>query len=117
MLGIHALSASLSLLAEVGVEEVARRVLANSAYLMETLGAVPGIEILTPRQDGRYAGIVSFRHPGVAAEDLHRRLLARNVICAQRGPGVRFSPHFHTSRSQLDAAVRAVAEICTTPGR
>jgi selenocysteine lyase/cysteine desulfurase len=110
MLGIHALSASLGLLAEVGMETVAARVLENSAWLMETLSALPGVEILTPRQSGRYAGIVSFRHRLVDAADLHQHLLARNVISAQRGGGVRFSPHFHTTRAQLAAAVAAVKE-------
>ncbi len=114
MLGIHALSASLSLLAEVGIEEVAARVLANSAYLMETLGALSGVEILTPQQAGRYAGIVTFRHSAVDPAELHRRLWARNVICAQRGGGVRFSPHFYTRREQLEAAVAAVQTAITT---
>lgn len=111
MLGIHALSASLSLLAEVGMETVAARVLENSAWLMAALSELPGVEILTPRQAGRFAGIVSFRHRRIDAADLHPRLLARNVICAQRGGGVRFSPHFHTTRAQLAAAVAAIAEI------
>jgi len=110
MLGIHALSASLGLLAEVGMDEVARRVLANSAWLMEALDAQPEVEVLTGHEAGRYAGIVTFRHRRVAAADLHQRLMARNVICAQRGDGVRFSPHFYTSRNQLEAAVAAVAE-------
>jgi len=110
MLGIHALSESLSLLAEVGMDEVAARVLANSAYLMERLAALSDVEILTPRQAGRFAGIVTFRHRRVDATELHRDLFARNVICAQRGSGVRFSPHFYTPRSQLDAAVAAVEE-------
>ncbi len=110
MVGIHALSASLALLAEAGMDQVAARVLANSTYLMEALSVVPDIEILTPRQTGRYAGIVTFRHQHLEAAELHRRLLARNVICAQRGNGVRFSPHFYISRMQLEAAVSAVEE-------
>ena len=36
------------------------------------------------------------------------RLWADNVICAQRGGGVRFSPHFYTPRQQLEKAVAAV---------
>ncbi len=110
MLGIHALSASLTLLAEVGMDEVETRLLANSAYLMESLGALPGIEILTPQQAGRHAGIVTFRHPHIDAAELHRRLSAHDVICAQRGGGVRFSPHFYTPRQQLGKAVAAVQE-------
>lgn len=109
MVGIHALSASLELLEEVGIDAVAARVLASSAYLMAALAALPGIEMLTPREPGRYAGIVSFRHTRVAAADLHARLLAQRVICAARGGGVRFSPHFYITAAQLDQAVAAVA--------
>lgn len=116
MLGIHALSASLALLAEVGMETVAVRVLENSAWLMEALSQLPGIEILTPRQPGRYAGIVSFRHRRIDAADLHPHLLVRNVVCAQRGGGVRFSPHFYTTEAQLAAAVTAVAEAISCQG-
>lgn len=114
MVGIHALSASLALLAEVGMEAVAARVLSNSAYLMKALSELPDIEILTPQQSGRYAGIVTFRHQRVDPADLHRRLLARNVICAQRGSGVRFSPHFYITRMQLETAVAAVEEALRT---
>jgi selenocysteine lyase/cysteine desulfurase len=110
MFGIHALAASLALLAEVGMDVVASRVLANSAYLMQALGGLAGIEIVTPQQAGRYAGIVSFRHRRIDAAALQRRLLARNIVCAERGGGVRFSPHFYTPRTQLQAAVDAVAE-------
>ena len=111
MLGIHALSASLGLLAEVGIEDVARRVLANSEYLLAHLSALPGIELLTPRETGRYAGIVTFRHQGTEPAELHRRLIARNILCAQRGGGVRFSPHFYTPRIHLEQAVEAVGDL------
>jgi len=109
MLGIHALSASLEVLAEAGAANVAAQVLAHSAYLMDALAALPGIEILTPRAPGRYAGIVSFRHARVAPAELHARLVAQRIVCAQRGGGVRFSPHFYLTREQLDTAVAAVA--------
>ncbi|HUX31607.1 MAG TPA: aminotransferase class V-fold PLP-dependent enzyme [Thiobacillus sp.] len=114
MLGIHALSASLALLAEVGMDEVAARVLSNSAYLIEALSKLSGIEILTSPQPGRYAGIVTFRHKRVDPADLHRRLLARKVICAQRGSGARFSPHFYITQTQLEAAVAVVEEETRT---
>lgn len=116
MLGIHALSESIALLAEVGMAEVATRVLSNSAYLMAALADLPDIEILTPRQPGRYAGIVSFRHRRVDSMELHRRLLARNVICAQRGGGVRFSAHFYIGRPQLETAVEAIEEAIQSAG-
>jgi hypothetical protein len=33
------------------------------------------------------------------------------VICALRGPGVRFSPHFYTDEHLIDEALRLVRQI------
>jgi cysteine desulfurase/selenocysteine lyase len=32
-------------------------------------------------------------------------------LCAARGGGVRFSPHFYTPREQIDQALSLVAEM------
>lgn len=111
MLGIHALSASLDLLLEVGIQEVGERVLANSAFLLSQLASLPGIELLTPSEPERHAGIVSFNSRHIPPGELHRRLLARGIFCAQRGAGVRFSPHFYTPRAHLVQALAAVEEF------
>lgn len=111
MLGIHALSASLSLLLEIGMAEISRRVLERSTYLYERLSTVPGIQFLTPCEEPRRAGIVNFTISGCETARLHRRLLERDVICAHRGGGVRFSPHFYTSLQELDRAVVCVTEL------
>ncbi|MGO9446420.1 MAG: aminotransferase class V-fold PLP-dependent enzyme [Thiobacillaceae bacterium] len=111
MLGIHALSASLSLLTDVGKEEVARRVLANSEFLLEELSRLPDVVLITPRRPGRYAGIVTFHHRTLDPSELHRQLMTRHILCAQRGGGVRFSPHFYTPRKHLEQAISAVKEV------
>lgn len=111
MLGIHALSASLELLLEVGMQEVGRRVMANSAFLLSHLASLPGIELLTPSDPVRHAGIVTFNSRHIPPDELHRRLLACGIFCAQRGGGVRFSPHFHTPRTHLAEALAAVEEL------
>ena len=53
----------------------------------------------------RRAGIVTFRHPDKNNEKLYSHLQSRGVICALRGGGVRFSPHFYTGQDILEAAV------------
>ena len=111
MLGIHALSASVSLLLEIGMEEISRRVLERSTYLYERLAIVPGIQILTPGEERRRAGIINFAISGRDPAKMHRRLLERDVICAHRGDGIRFSPHFYTSLQELDRAVACVTEL------
>lgn len=111
MLGIHALSASVSLLLEIGIQEISRRVLERSTYLYERLSTIPGIQFLTPGEERRRAGIVNFVISGGDPDRLHRSLLERGVICAHRGGGIRFSPHFYTSLQELDCAVSCVSEL------
>ncbi len=115
MLGIHGLSASLSLLLECGLGEVRRRVLDNSDYLRGKLGAVPGITLVSDPSPTRQSGIVAFRHARISPGQLHRGLMRAHVLCALRGGAVRFSPHFYTPRERMDHAVGCVAAICESP--
>ena len=110
-LGIHALDASLSLLLDAGMETVEKRVLGGAAHLLQGIHASPHLAPITSAERDRHAGIVTFRHRRADAESLHRHLVQGGVLCAQRGGGVRFSPHFYTARGVLDYALD-LAENC-----
>jgi len=112
MLGIHGLEASLGLLEEVGLAEIGQRVLANTGYLIGALERLPGIRLVTPKAADRHAGIVSFRHREINPQTLFEGLRQAGVVCALRGGALRFSPHFHTPRAQLEAAVELVDRLC-----
>lgn len=111
MLGIFATSASVSLLWEIGMEEIEQRLLNNARFLLDALAAIPGVQLITPTQTGRFAGIVTFRITGVEPADAMARLREQNIICACRGGGIRFSPHFYTEPARLEQAVAAVAAL------
>jgi len=108
MMGIHALHASLSVIEQVGLTNVANQVLDNSRYLFDRLLEIPGVRLVTPRQDGRYAGIVSFYIVDKDMNQLFRFLSQQKIFCALRGNAIRFSPHFHTPRWQLEQSLRQV---------
>lgn len=101
MLGIHALSASLSLLLETGMEVVSAQILDNSRYLMEALGTLGYLQE-TPLNQSRHAGIISFRHPVEESTGLFEYLRENGIFCALRNGNIRFSPHFYTPRQQLN---------------
>lgn len=105
MLGIHALDASLSLLHEIGLEHIGQRVRERADRIIHAVQRHPQLELITSAVPGRYAGIVTFRHRERGAAELHARLRERNVVCAARGGGIRFSPHYHNFMEQLDQAV------------
>ena len=108
LLGAHGLDASLSLLEEVGIESVADAVLVRSGHLVARIAARPELELLSDPRPRRRSGIVTFRHRGIDNATVHRRLMDAGVVCAARGGGVRFSPHFYTPIEQLDAALAVV---------
>ncbi len=112
LLGMHALEASLSLLQEVGMDVVATAIAARIDRLLDLLD-LAGFEVLTPRDPRRRAGILTFRVPGTDPASLWRALMSQGVICAHRGGGIRFSPHFYTEESDLDQALATLKRIAT----
>jgi len=113
MLGIHALSASLSLLEQVGIEKIERIILNNTTYLIDNLRNIPSVSVVTPADPARHAGIVSFRTASRDPAGIHQALATKGILCACRGGAVRFSPHFYIRREQLDRAVEEVQSLLT----
>lgn len=110
MLGACALSASLSLLEEVGMDNVARHLLERIAQLQELLMAHPKLELITRTDRALRSGILTFRHREIASPALFQHLKDNGVICAPRGGGIRFSPHFYTPADVLKRAVRHIPQ-------
>ncbi|WP_442113187.1 aminotransferase class V-fold PLP-dependent enzyme [Pseudomonas sp. NUPR-001] len=113
MLGAAALDASLSLLEEVGMTQVAALLAERVGWLYDGLAAIPGVRLHSPEDPQRRSGIVSFSIAGLDNNNVHQRLKGEQVVCITRGPGVRFSPHFYTPKLIIDetlALVRRIAE-------
>jgi selenocysteine lyase/cysteine desulfurase len=112
MMGIAALNASLGLLLDIGIENIQAKVIENAGYLIERLRELPGITVLTPTGPDRYAGIITFQKNDIDNIALYQHLQDNNVICACRGDGIRFSPHFYTSKQVMDKALKILSEFC-----
>ncbi|MCQ4299795.1 aminotransferase class V-fold PLP-dependent enzyme [Pseudomonas songnenensis] len=102
LLGAMALEASLSLLEEVGMEQVAKSLDERIEWLAQGLDGLSGIEILSSRQAERRSGIITFRLEHWTNAELFERLKAEQVVCALRGGGIRLSPHFYTPARVID---------------
>lgn len=110
MLGIHALSASLSLLLEIGMDKIESLVLERSDYLKTAIEANANLDLLSERQSSLKSGIVIFKHRSLSNERLYRHLQQHGVVCALRGGGIRFSPHFYNTFQEIDQALRIAGE-------
>ena len=111
MLGVYALSASLSLIESLGMAYIERELEARVSHLFERLAQNGRVRLVTPAQPGQRAGIVAFRVIGAEQETLLKRLLENGVICALRGGAIRFSPHYYNSTAQLDKALEILDSI------
>lgn len=109
MLGIHALSASLSLLLDVGMAEVEQQVLERTGYMLELIQHTPSLQLISRDEPQRRSGILTFSHQHVPSQRLYETLMAQKVICANRGGGIRFSPHFYTEYDKIKSAVQLSA--------
>ncbi|MDF0732566.1 aminotransferase class V-fold PLP-dependent enzyme [Pseudomonas entomophila] len=111
MLGACALEASLSLLEEVGMETVARELNGRVEQLLQGLAKIPGVELLSPREPQRRAGIITFAINGQDSAQVYQLLSEQRVVCARRSGGVRLSPHFHTDERLIDETLQKIRRI------
>ena len=102
MLGAVTLEASLSLLEEIDMAQVARQLEQRMDYLQQGLQAIPGLHLHSPLHPERRAGILNFTLQGWDNASLFEQLRQQQVVCAQRGAGIRLSPHFYTPVEVLD---------------
>jgi len=111
MLSIQALDASLSIFSELGMDAITRNIFKNTSYLIDYIVINKGIKVVTPVLEERHAGIVTFRLQNHDPGDVYPELMKQGVICALRGGGIRFSPHFYTPRQVLDNALGILEDI------
>ncbi len=106
MLGIHGANASLSLLLDIGIDKIEAELLQRSLFTVECLHENDNLTVITDSQTGRLAGIITFKSSEIESQILYEKLMKNNVICAPRGGGVRFSPHFYTPFDDIKMAVQ-----------
>ena len=101
------MKASIECLLEIGVGNIAPVVSFLGDRIANGVRA-KGYELLGERTPGTESGIVSFRKPGVAAEELVRVLRERGITSAARAGWVRTSPHFYIAPQEIDRMLEAL---------
>ena len=109
MLGIHALSASLSLLLEIGMTEIERLILKNAQHVKNEVAYNKKLQLVSCHDCA--SGIVVFKHKNAASSALYQRLQTNGVVCALRGGGIRFSPHFYNTEEEIAEAFELISDL------
>ena len=106
LLGLVGLNAAMTLLLEVGVDNIARELLRKRAMLVSALQA-KGYSVLNADATPENAsGIVTFFKPEADLPALHQELLDANIVTSLRVDRkgqryLRLSPHFYNTDAEL----------------
>lgn len=98
--GIHALGASLELLLEVGIPDVAARIVALTDHLCEN-AARAGLGVYSSRRDQDKSGIVSLTVADRDPMALVRRCKEAGIIITARSGRLRVSPHAYNTVDEI----------------
>jgi len=109
-IGVAGLAAALDLIATVERENIQARV-ETLVRLLTRILLAHGWEVFSPGSGHPIAGIVAARHPSVSPADARRRLRERRVVVSVRQGNVRFSPHFYTTKGELEALDRILEKV------
>ena len=114
MLSIHALSASIGLLLETGMDNVSANVIERGQYVIDKVKQNDSLALLTnPDKNGN--NIIVFKSSNDDTDKLFDYLTTHNVVCAKRGGGIRFSPHFYTPTDVIDRAFKLIESFQNSP--
>ena len=111
ILGIKAFAASLSLITEIGIGIIEKRILQHTQLMHEYINKSNNLEAIYTDKASMMSGIVTFRHKSCPASRLFRYLRELNIMCAERGGGVRFSPHVYNTDNELFSALKTADKI------
>jgi len=108
--GIAGLAAALDLLSNIGHDNIQARV-EMLARLLTRILLAHGWDVFSPGSGQPIAGIVAARHRSVPPREVVARLATRRVVCSARQGSVRFSPHFYTTKGELEALDRILEKV------
>ncbi|GAB4330601.1 MAG: aminotransferase class V-fold PLP-dependent enzyme [Calditrichia bacterium] len=99
MINLAGAKATLEMMLEIGPENIERKVLQNTDFLIRELEQM-GIELFTDPTPERRSGSVSFFHP--RAEAIFEYLKSQRITVSLREGRIRVSPHFYNNQTDLE---------------
>lgn len=99
---------------EIGKARIAERTHALSTQLKDGLATMPGVRVVTPREEELSAGIVCFDVDGRSPEAVVDRLAQRDIVATTTPyarPYPRLTPSIYNTTEEVDTVLRAMREV------
>jgi len=107
MVGMLGFGASLELLLELGIQNIAASILDITGQACERLKAF-GATVISDRGPEHRSGIVAFEWPGHDPLAVKKHCLYRKVVLSCRAGRLRISPHAYNNGEDLDRLIEAL---------
>ena len=108
--GLYGLKSAVDLLLDIGIPTIEGRILELTKRLIGGLEA-KGYRVNTPKTDSDRAGIVIFESEQHTPSEIYEKLHAEKIITAERGSGVRVSPHFYNTASEVERLLEVLPDL------
>lgn len=105
--GIWGLDAAVKIHLDVGTKRIEQHIGTLTALAAQELQGI-GYEILSPRGEGEWSGILSFRHPRHSANDTALGLRAAGIDVAVRAGALRMSPTVYNDEQDIRTLLSAL---------
>lgn len=108
---IIALNAAIKYISKIGINQIERRILNITDYLIDKLQNLK-LEILSPIEEKKYrSGIIVFQPKKRKPVDVVIELEKKKIIVSARGNGIRVSPHFYNNEEGIDKLVTVLKRL------
>jgi selenocysteine lyase/cysteine desulfurase len=107
MVGMLGFGASLELLHELGIENIAAAILEVADRARERLTKI-GAKVVSDWHGERRSGIVAFELAGRDPLAVKKHCLRENVVLSCRAGRLRISPHAYNNEEDLDRLIAAL---------
>jgi len=98
---IMGLKKSLEILLDIGIDNIEKRVLKLSKYVIDNAENVQ-----TPHNEKKRAGIVNIKHPN--SEEVVEKLKEKKILVSARMDGIRVSTHFWNTEEDIDTLLENI---------
>ncbi|UCD77741.1 MAG: aminotransferase class V-fold PLP-dependent enzyme, partial [Desulfobacterales bacterium] len=105
--GIWGLDAAVKIQLALGPQTIERHILGLNALAADKLRS-KGYRIVSPTGEGERSGILSFRHPNLASDEIADRLFQAGVDVAVRGNALRISPSYYNDEQEVGRFIEAL---------
>jgi selenocysteine lyase/cysteine desulfurase len=104
--------AGIRLVEEIGVDVIQNRIEHLTTYMVEQLELLE-VEIWTPREKSKRAGIVFFKHP--AAKELYQTLQSSQIYTGNFLGGIRLDVHVFNTIEEIDKTLNVIRAFLSKP--